>query len=249
MLKKTTLAHCNASSIRLPFDHERHINHNNFEIYRETLPALDDSKLPLERRQKLERDAQIMINLLPRNIETEKKLAKTRKPAPPAPKKPAIPDYYIDKALYFDYSADEGRFAKTNADMKANTILLLEKPHVSALLEDYSLSHCSNCFKRVNVPICCPKCADVIFCSEECEKVANSSYHHYECGFLPIFWKSGASITCHMALRMITQKSEEYFLNLRSGLDSLTSEVTDKYNFFNNPQGLCFMILYTFQAT
>ncbi|XP_055640402.1 uncharacterized protein LOC129777865 [Toxorhynchites rutilus septentrionalis] len=198
------------------------------QCFKETLPALDDSKLPLERRQKLERDAQIMINLLPRNIESEKKLAKARKHAPAAAKKPAIPDFYVDKALYFDYSADEGRFAKTNADMKPNTILLLEKPHVSTLLEEYSLSHCSNCFKRVNVPVCCPKCADVVFCSEECEKAASSSFHRYECGFLPIFWKSGASITCHMALRMITQKSEEYFLNLCQELHTLSSEVTDK---------------------
>lgn len=197
-------------------------------IFRDTLPALDDCKLPLERRQKLERDAQIMIKLLPKNIEAEAKLAKSTKQKAEAPKSTSYPDHYVDKGLYFDYTQDEGRFAKTNSDLRPNEILILEKPHVSVLLEEYSLSHCSSCFKRVSIPICCPKCSDVIFCSEKCEKEANSTYHQYECGFLPIFWKSGASITCHMALRMITQKSEEYFLNMRPELDGLKSEVTDK---------------------
>lgn len=169
-----------------------------------------------------------MINLLPKNIEAEKKLAKGRKPVPAEPKKPAVPEFYAEKGLYFDYSSEEGRFAKTNVDLKPNTIVLVEKPHVSVLLEEYSKTHCSTCFKRVSVPVCCPKCSDVVFCSEDCESSANSGYHKYECGFLPIFWKSGASITCHMALRIITQQSEEYFLQLRPELDGLTSEQTDK---------------------
>ncbi|XP_019536792.2 SET and MYND domain-containing protein 4 [Aedes albopictus] len=200
------------------------------QCFKDTLPALDDCKLPLERRQKLERDAQIMIKLLPKNIEAEAKLAKAKKANPAEPKNPPHPEHYVEKGLYFDYSQEEGRFAKTNTDFKPNTIILLEKPHVSVLLEEYSLSHCSTCFKRVTIPVCCPKCSDVIFCSEACEKKANSSYHQYECGFLPIFWRSGASITCHMALRMITQKSEEYFMGLRQEFDGLTSEVTDKLN-------------------
>ncbi|XP_055544486.1 SET and MYND domain-containing protein 4 [Wyeomyia smithii] len=198
------------------------------KCFKDTLPALDACKLPLERRQKLERDAQIMINLLPKNIEAEKKLAKSKKPSNPTPKKSTVPTHYVDSSLYFDYTVDEGRFARTKSDLKPNTILLLEKPHVSVLLEEYSLSHCSNCFKRVTVPICCSQCSDVIFCSEECEKMATTTYHQYECGFLPIFWKSGASITCHMALRIITQKTEEYFLKLRPELQNLESGTFDK---------------------
>uniref|UniRef100_A0A182NUN6 MYND-type domain-containing protein n=1 Tax=Anopheles dirus TaxID=7168 RepID=A0A182NUN6_9DIPT len=201
------------------------------ECFKATVTALDDSNLPLERRQKLERDAQIMINLLPTNIEMEKK---NRKKASSKADDHATgptaktPDHFVEKALWFDETADEGRFARTSTDLKPNTILLLERPHVSTLLEDYSLDHCTHCFKRVSVPIACPLCADVIFCSDECEAKANSSYHRYECGFLPILWGSGASITCHMALRMITQKSEEYFMKLKPELAALTNEQIDK---------------------
>ncbi|XP_055597177.1 SET and MYND domain-containing protein 4 [Uranotaenia lowii] len=204
-------------------DHARAI-----EYFKKSLPALDDCKLPLERRQKLERDAQIMINLLTKNIETEKKLTKSKRSAPSAPSKSSIPDHYVDKGLYFDYTEEEGRFAKTNTDLTPNTIILLEKPYVSALLQEYSLSNCCHCFKRVTIPIACAKCSDVLFCSENCERLANTCYHKYECGFLSILWKSGASITCHMALRIIAQKSEEYFKEIGPELASLTSEKTDK---------------------
>uniref|UniRef100_A0A182TQX6 MYND-type domain-containing protein n=1 Tax=Anopheles melas TaxID=34690 RepID=A0A182TQX6_9DIPT len=198
------------------------------ECFKATVTALDDSNLPLERRQKLERDAQIMINLLPKNIELEKKTKKKASKADQSATTTKVPDNFIEKALWFDESPDEGRFARTNTDLKPNTILLLERPHVSVLLEDYSLDHCTHCFKRVSVPIACPLCADVVFCSDDCETKANATYHRYECGFLPILWGSGASITCHMALRMITQKSEEYFLKLKPELAGLTNEQIDK---------------------
>ncbi|XP_049549164.1 SET and MYND domain-containing protein 4 [Anopheles darlingi] len=219
-------------------DHE-----SALEWFKATVTALDDSNLPIERKQKLERDAQIMINLLPKNIEMERKAkakqssgkrgglggASMAKDQHEQQQKSSVPEHFLDKALWFDYSDAEGRFAKTSADLKPNTILLLERPHVSALLEDYSLDHCSNCFKRVSVPIACPLCSDVVFCSDECERRANASFHRYECGFLPILWGSGASITCHMALRMITQKSSEYFAKLQPELAAgLTNEQIDR---------------------
>uniref|UniRef100_A0AAG5D6P3 MYND-type domain-containing protein n=1 Tax=Anopheles atroparvus TaxID=41427 RepID=A0AAG5D6P3_ANOAO len=204
------------------------------DSFKATVKALDDSNLPLERRQKLERDAQIMINLLPKNIEMEQKAKKkssSNKAKAPAASQQAtgkVPEHFVDKALWFDYTPGEGRFARTKSDLKPNSILLLERPHVAALLEDYSLDHCTHCFKRVSVPIACPLCSDVIFCSDECETKANGSYHRYECGFLPILWGSGASITCHMALRMITQRSGEYFAKIKPELAGLTNEQIDQ---------------------
>uniref|UniRef100_A0A9I3CJN3 MYND-type domain-containing protein n=1 Tax=Anopheles culicifacies TaxID=139723 RepID=A0A9I3CJN3_9DIPT len=200
------------------------------QCFKATVTALDDSNLPLERRQKLERDAQIMVKLLPKNIELEK-MSKKKTSSKADHPMAKIPDHFIEKSLWFDETENEGRFARTSSDLKPNTILLLERPHVSALLEDYSLDHCTHCFKRVSVPIACPLCADVVFCSDECESKANATYHRYECGFLHILWGSGASITCHMALRMITQKSEEYFMKLKPELAGLTNEQIDKLPF------------------
>lgn len=36
---------------------------------------------------------------------------------------------------------------------------------------------------------------------------------------LPILWKSGSSINCHMALRMISQKNLKYFYDIRGDLE------------------------------
>lgn len=51
-----------------------------------------------------------------------------------------------------------------------------------------------------------------------CQNVTMTSHHVFECSILPTLWASGASITCHMALRMFTQKNLEYFKEIKSSL-------------------------------
>lgn len=70
----------------------------------------------------------------------------------------------------------------------------------------------------------CDSCADVIFCSEECRDIACNGYHKFECGLLPHLWNSGASITCLMALRIITQKNLKYFVDLKDALKKQTKD-------------------------
>lgn len=73
---------------------------------------------------------------------------------------------------------------------------------------------------RCPIPLPCPKCPNVVFCSDKCLETAQKSYHAYECHILPLLWKSGCSITCHIALRMITQRKKEYFTNISQELDT-----------------------------
>lgn len=78
---------------------------------------------------------------------------------------------------------------------------------------------------RTITPLPCPNCIDIVFCSKDCQSEALTSYHRYECGILQTIWKSGVSINASMALRIITQKPLEYFINIRSELtDELTYE-------------------------
>lgn len=51
----------------------------------------------------------------------------------------------------------------------------------------------------------CPNCAGIAFCSVECQKVACSTYHAYECKFMDMMIGSGMSILCFIALRIVTQ--------------------------------------------
>lgn len=62
-------------------------------------------------------------------------------------------------------------------------------------------------------------------------ETAIQSYHGYECHILPLLWKSGCSITCHIALRMITQKTKEYFTKIYNDLENKPTGVykTDDY--------------------
>lgn len=59
---------------------------------------------------------------------------------------------------------------------------------------------------------------DVVFCSKECRDEALSTYHRHECGILEVIWKSGASINCRMALRIISQISLGDFKALKNEL-------------------------------
>jgi SET and MYND domain-containing protein 4 len=76
---------------------------------------------------------------------------------------------------------------------------------------------------RCPLPLPCPNCPNVIFCSDKCLEVAQKTYHAYECPILPVIWKSGCSITCHIALRMITQNKKEYFTNVFKDLETKPS--------------------------
>jgi SET and MYND domain-containing protein 4 len=206
------------------------------KAFQEDVQALDDSNLPHDRRMKLERDAQIMIKMLTKNMQMEEAVRKKQPTVAPAPKsKPKSPpvEYFFHEALTYDITEAEGRFVTAAQDIKLGAYLVQEKPHVSVLLQSYSQSHCQHCLKRANIHVACRHCADVIFCTEKCRDAAWSTYHQHECGVKQHLWNSGASITCQMALRAIAHKSLDYFLAIRVELDELRKaanyEKTDAY--------------------
>lgn len=79
---------------------------------------------------------------------------------------------------------------------------------------------------RSAAPLPCKDCCNVIFCSIECRDLATSTYHKFECGILKLLWNSGSSINCHMALRMISQKSPNYFQDIKEQLTDVKFEDT-----------------------
>jgi SET and MYND domain-containing protein 4 len=195
------------------------------KAFQETVTALDNSNLPHDKQMKLERDAQVMIKMLTKNVQMEemmKKAGKLPASSPPTKKKPKkVVEHFVSDVLTFDCTDDEGRFAKAATDIKLGTYIVQEKPHVACLLQLYSQTHCQSCFKRTNLPIACTLCADVIYCSTKCRDTAWNSYHRIECGVMQHLWNSGASITCQMALRAIAQKSLKYFLDMKDELEEL----------------------------
>uniref|UniRef100_A0A182QBG1 MYND-type domain-containing protein n=1 Tax=Anopheles farauti TaxID=69004 RepID=A0A182QBG1_9DIPT len=145
------------------------------------------------------------------------------------PKAPRSFQPHLDGGVQYDSSETDGRFATAKTNLRPNQLILREKPHAAALLKEYSRTHCSDCFERVEVLFCCPNCTDVVFCSGRCERNGCESYHRYECGFLQSLWSSGATIVSLLALRIITQKPCSYFEDIREELPALTASFTDKY--------------------
>ncbi|XP_052895113.1 SET and MYND domain-containing protein 4-like [Anopheles moucheti] len=135
---------------------------------------------------------------------------------------------HLDGSVQYDSTEKEGRFATAKTDIRPNQTILKENPHAATLLKEYSGTHCSDCFERINVLYCCPDCTDVVFCSGRCEKNGCASYHRYECGYLRSLWNSGATIVSLLTLRVITQKPYSYFDKMRHNLSSLTTSLTDK---------------------
>lgn len=114
-------------------------------ICRETITHLDNSKLPIEKRGKLEKDAQIMIKMLPRQIDYEKKMnLNSEKKASSS----MLLATKLHKAITFDYTETEGRFAKTNRDIKVGEEVLVESAVCATLMEHFAKSHCQHCFAR-----------------------------------------------------------------------------------------------------
>lgn len=71
---------------------------------------------------------------------------------------------------------------------------------------------------RLGLPIPCSRCALISFCSEKCRDLAWSMHHKFECDILGILRLAGVSITCLMALRVLTQVSLDmpFFCHSRS---------------------------------
>lgn len=112
-----------------------------------------------------------------------------------------------------DHSPEQGRFVHAKKDVYSCERILEEKPYASCLLPDRMGSWCLHCFARLKAPIACDICANVGFCSKSCKQSADA-YHRYECRILALLIGSGMSIVCHLALRIITQNSAAFFLEV-----------------------------------
>ncbi|XP_037806669.1 SET and MYND domain-containing protein 4 [Lucilia sericata] len=198
---------------------------NTIHCFKKFITALDDApSVQSDKRSKMIMDAMTMIKMLERDPRTNKQIEFQKKKgiAPEIIPSLAIPDEkeLLSPSIRFDESRQEGRFARAATDIKVGEEILIEKPFVAVLLEKFSKSHCDHCFIRTAIPVACPKCADVIYCSEKCQQRAMSSYHKYECGMLPTIWRSGASVNCHMALRIFANKPVEEFLQIADKVDA-----------------------------
>nr|XP_023027292.1 SET and MYND domain-containing protein 4-like [Leptinotarsa decemlineata] len=126
-------------------------------------------------------------------------------------------------AIDIAYNKKSGRYAVANKDIPIGTLILKEEAHVAVLTKNKSLMNCQHCFQPTDQPLPCPNCANIIFCSPACQKIALDSYHVLECQMFDTIRDSGPNI--FLLVRMFTQKGFHFFFDQR---DKLSEYLADK---------------------
>lgn len=88
-----------------------------------------------------------MIKMLLRQIEMEKNMKIPNCSGNHVVEASEVNDKF-SKALIFDYTEKEGRFAKAERAIKAGEQIVREKAHCASLFKAFAKSHCQNCFQR-----------------------------------------------------------------------------------------------------
>ncbi|XP_050521268.1 SET and MYND domain-containing protein 4-like [Daktulosphaira vitifoliae] len=192
------------------------------ESFKATLQTLDDSNLSLEKRRKWQLDVQIMVAMLSQDKNAKKDVElKNNKDSHKLYGAPN--DLYpaATNAMKIEYNSLEGRHARASRNIPVGKVILIEKAYASVLLQKYGHSHCTNCFNKLIAPLPCPGCSNVAFCDESCKEVAMKSYHAFECLMMPTLFSHEISISCLIALRIITQKPLKYFTSIEFYLNKL----------------------------
>lgn len=94
----------------------------------------------------MEKDAQIMIKMLPLQVEHEKKLKQTNVEMEKNAK--LMANTWLHKAVEFDYNDKEGRFTKASQKLNVAEEVLVENAICATLFEKFAKSHCQYCFAR-----------------------------------------------------------------------------------------------------
>ncbi|KYN03191.1 PREDICTED: SET and MYND domain-containing protein 4-like [Cyphomyrmex costatus] len=198
------------------------------EAFRRALQALDDARIPLERRQKFEADIRMMLVVMDKgkrlNEAATKNLLRVHSKQKSnarledrlIPKRDRNPVYpACSRAVEIkDDKGDIGRHAVATRKITPGEIVIVERPHCAFLLAETRLAHCHLCFMRIFVPTPAACCNCVAYCSRRCRD-ADAPVHSKECKLLPALWYSKASVTCFLALRAITQRPFEEVIMLQ----------------------------------
>nr|XP_023013844.1 SET and MYND domain-containing protein 4-like [Leptinotarsa decemlineata] len=109
-----------------------------------------------------------------------------------------------------------GRHAVAKKDISVGTLIVKEDPHVALLDKGRSLTHCQVCFVYVDQLIFpCSTCTNVVFCSNDCKKQAEASFHKSECSLYPTLV---GNLDKLIPLRILTQRGYEFFAEQKDKL-------------------------------
>ncbi|XP_046986428.1 SET and MYND domain-containing protein 4-like [Schistocerca americana] len=188
------------------------------EVFRETIKSINYASLIPAKKKEMKNEIQKTLRRLA--SQKDSRSSSFDEPSPESVVGGRSDQYpSLSSFVTIKNSAEMGRYAEAVQKIKTGDVVLTEDAHCAVLLAERCETNCFHCFRRFSYPVPCPNCSAIAFCSNFCRDRALESHHKMECGILQILWDSGASVTCLMALRIISQKGLQYFLGLK---DSLT---------------------------
>ncbi|CAH1153779.1 unnamed protein product [Phaedon cochleariae] len=195
------------------------------EFYNEAVKSLKNSKLD-------EATIESKLKEIEKAKNSENQAVVTRNDLVPA----FIVDNFVGGKEYmaaspkitFEQDSYQGRYAIAIEDIDTGTIIVEENPHSSVLDFNHSLTNCHQCFVAVDQPIACSTCANVVFCSTICERLAKKNFHRVECPILECLLLSGASVNCCLAIRIISQRNYSYFGDKKHKLEDYLDDKCEK---------------------
>ncbi|KAK4323225.1 hypothetical protein Pmani_006056 [Petrolisthes manimaculis] len=112
-------------------------------------------------------------------------LQKYKTPKPPLLPDPSANIPSLSNKVQLAFSPTQGRFLVAKNDILPGEVLLVEEGYSRVLnLDSHLKTHCSGCLAGCTVPLPCPCCPMVIFCSKECQERELALYHGQECNTL-----------------------------------------------------------------
>lgn len=107
-----------------------------------------------------------------------------------------------------------GRYIVTNRNLSAGDMVIVEKPFSRLLIAELRHLNCDYCHKdNFLTLIPCKNCSVTMFCSENCNKKANESYHRIECPVIKDMYELYTKVIL-MALRTTTMAISTFDHNL-----------------------------------
>jgi tetratricopeptide (TPR) repeat protein len=204
--------------------------------------SLQQSKLDESKKLNWENDIKTQVEACQKLLAEKPKSKGAQKNVYQKPKVPVLPpsqsknDKFPYASSVFDLkdSADQGRSAVVNKDVRVGEVLIVEKPFGSVLLAPYYVSHCYNCMKKTVGTHPCPECCTVSFCSKDCQQSAWESFHKYECKYL-----SNINLTdnCwgHLVHRVVLKAGYDKLMSFHEYLKNEGSSVD--WNKFGSNEG------------
>lgn len=139
--------------------------------------------------------------------------------APPSVTSPQVKNACLSDALRIAYTPARGRHLVAEREIQPGEVLIVEDALTAVVKLDGTLrTHCSNCLRRSPVPIPCPSCSLVVFCSDQCRNTSLAGGHGGECGVLSTLVALQLDPAPALALRVLASST---LLPLRTQLAAL----------------------------